>query len=230
MNRKKILFFIIGAIVLITAIVAVSFLLLGQETESYTVIFQDFNGTNLKTEIVKSGEPASAPTDPHREGYTFAGWNKDYSSITKDMVITAEYTRITETTFTVNTIATKPDAKTVDTKVSVTNNPGILGMVLSLEYDEETLKLIACQNGVALSALTFQEPSRYISGCNFVWYGSETGEVMDGEMLILTFEIAENAKLGTYPITISWDDRDIYDSNCDMVDPTVIQGGIVLSD
>ena len=76
-------------------------------------------------------------------------------------------------------------------------------MVFSVNYDEETLKLVDCQNGVALSALAFQEPSRLISGCNFVWYGSETGEVMDGEMLILTFEIAESAKPSTYPVSIS---------------------------
>ena len=65
-------------------------------------------------------------------------------------------------------------------------------MVFSVNYNEGALELIDCQNGVALSALAFQEPSRLINGCNFVWYGSETGEVTDGEMLILTFEIAED--------------------------------------
>lgn len=50
---------------------------------------------------------------------------------------------------------------------------------------------------------------------------------MDGEMLILTFEIAEDAESGNYPITISWNDRDIYDNKCDMVDPAITQGAIV---
>ena len=76
--------------------------------------------------------------------------------------------------------------------------------------------------------MTFQEPSKFASGCNFVWYGSETGEVVDGEMLILTFEIADNAKAKEYPITISWNDRDIYDSNCDMLNPKVVEGGITI--
>ena len=140
----------------------------------------------------------------------------------------AEYIRITETTFVVDTITVSPDVKKAETKVAVINNPGILGMVFSVSYDEEALKLIDCQNGVALSALAFQEPSRLISGCNFVWYGSETGEVMDGEMLILTFEIAENAEPGTYPISISWNDNTIYDSNSDIVAPDVTQGAIVI--
>lgn len=229
MNRKKCLLYIILAIIVL-AVTAGGVILSNQEKpESYNVTFQDFDGTVLKTEMVKAGAAASAPANPKREGYTFAGWNKDFFAIVKDTVITAEYVRITETTFTVDTIAVTSDAKTVEMKVSVTQNPGILGMVLSLNYDEESLKLIACQNGLAFSALTFQEPNRYVSGCNFVWYGSETGEVMDGEMLILTFEITENAEPGTYPVSISWNDRDIYDSNCDMVDPAVTQGGIVIS-
>ena len=228
MSRKKVLFLIITAIVLIVAIVVAIFLLRMQKTESYKVTFQDFDGTVLKIESVEEGKTATPPDNPQREGYTFVGWNRDFSSIVKDTVITAEYLRITDTVFKVDTVTVTDDNKKVDVKVSVTDNPGILGMVFSVSYDEETLKLIDCQNGVALSALTFQEPSRYISGCNFVWYGSETGKVIDGEMLILTFEIAENAKSGTYPITISWDDRDIYDSNCDMVDPDVTQGAIVL--
>lgn len=195
----------------------------------YNVSFQDFDGTILKSEIVKCGEAASAPTDPLREGYTFAGWNKDFSYVVEDTVITAEYIRITETAFKVDTVTVTSDTKKAEIKVSVANNPGILGMLISLEYNENALKLVDCQTGLALSALTFQKPSKYTSGCNFVWYGSETGEVMDGEMLILTFEIAEDAEPGSYPITISWNDRDIYDNNCDMVDPNVTQGAIVIN-
>ena len=195
----------------------------------YNVSFQDFDGTILKSEIVKYGEAASAPTDPLRGGYTFAGWNKDFSYVVEDTVITAEYIRITETAFKVDTVTVTSDTNKAEIKVSVANNPGILCMLISLEYNENALKMVDCQTGLALSALTFQKPSKYTSGCNFVWYGSETGEVMDGEMLILTFEIAEDAEPGSYPITISWNDGDIYDNNCNMVDPDVTQGAIVIN-
>ena len=230
MNRRKIFLYIAIAVILLGAIIIGFLLLRSDKAVFYNVTFQDFDGTVLRTESVEAGKSATPPDDPVRDGYTFVGWNKDFTSVDKDTVITAEYLRITDTAFKVDTVTAADDNKKVEVKVSVTNNPGILGMVFSVNYDEDTLKLIDCQNGIALSALTFQEPSRYISGCNFVWYGSETGEVMDGEMLILTFEIAENVKPGTCPITISWNDRDIYDSNCDMVDPDVTQGGIVISD
>ncbi len=230
MGRKKILLFVIIAVILVSTVAAGVFLLSTEETVFYNVTFQDFDGAVLKTEVVETGKAATAPAEPQRDGYTFVGWDKDFSSVVKDTVITAEYLRITETTFMVDTIDITPEEKTAKIKVSVNKNPGILGMMFSVNYDEEVLKLASCQNGAALAALTFQEPSRYINGCNFVWYGSETGEVMDGEMLILTFEITEDAKPGTYPISISWNDRDIYDSNCDMIDPAIVAGGIVVSD
>ena len=230
MNRRKVLLYIAIAVVLLAAIMIGILLLRPDEAVYYNVTFQDFDGTVLKTESVVEGKAATAPEYPQRDGYTFVGWDRDFSSVEKDIVITAEYLRITDTAFKVDTVSVTDVNKKVEVKVSVTSNPGILGMVFSVNYDEETLKLIDCQNGVALSALAFQEPSRLISGCNFVWYGSETGELMDGEMLILTFEIAEGAEPGTYPISISWNDNAIYDSNSDMVAPEVTQGAIVISD
>lgn len=229
MNRRKVLRYVTIAVVLLGAITAGIILLSPNKAVYYNVTFQDFDGTVLKTESVEEGKAATAPEDPQREGYTFVGWDRDFSSVHKDTVITAEYLRITDTAFKVDTVSVADVNKKAEVKVSVTNNPGILGMVFSVNYDEEVLKLIDCQNGVAFSALAFQEPSRLISGCNFVWYGSETGEVIDGEMLILTFEIAEGAEPGTYPISISFNDNAIYDSNSDMVDPDVTQGAIVIN-
>ena len=228
MNRRKVLLYVAIAVILLGAIAIGILLLHPDKAVFYNVTFQDFDGTVLKTESVEAGKAATAPEDPQREGYTFVGWNKDFSSVVKDTIITAEYLRIADTVFEVDTVTATDDSQKVEVKVSVTNNPGILGMVFSVNYDEEVLKLIDCQNGVALSALVFQEPSRLISGCNFVWYGSETGEVVDGEMLILTFKIAQNVESGTYPVSISWNDNAIYDSNSDMVDPDVTQGAIIV--
>ena len=225
--NKKILILIFAAVVLAGAILTVIFTTT-QKTESYTVTFQDFDGTVLRTETVKSGEAATAPENPQREGYTFAGWDRAYTPIVKDTVIVAQYTRVTEAVFTVDTVTVSLDTQQVEIAVSVTNNPGILGMLFSVNYDQEALNLVDCENGVALSALTFQKPSRYKSGCNFLWYGSETGTVTDGEILLLTFEITDGANPGTYPIIIQWSEEDILDNNCDLLNPDVVQGGIVI--
>ncbi len=61
----------------------------------YTVTFKDHDGTTLKTETVESGKSATAPADPTRTGYTFTGWDKDFSNVTADMDVTAQY-KLTE--------------------------------------------------------------------------------------------------------------------------------------
>ena len=229
MNHRKVLLSIMTAVILLGSIVIGSLLMRSDKTIFYNVTFQDFDKTVLKTESVEARQAATPPANPQREGYTFVGWNKEFSSIVEDTVITAEYLRITDVVFEVDTVTASDNNKMVEVKVSVTNNPGILGMVFSVNYDEDTLKLIECQNGAALSALAFQEPSKLVSGCNFVWYGSEIGEGVDGEMLILTFEIVQNAEPGTYPVSISWNDNAIYDRNSDMLVPDVTQGAVVVN-
>lgn len=59
--------------------------------KEYTVTFKDWDETVLKTQSVEKGSSATAPTDPTRSGYSFTGWNKDFSNITEDITITATY-------------------------------------------------------------------------------------------------------------------------------------------
>ena len=57
----------------------------------YLVTFVDWDGTVLSSVSVASGEAATAPADPTREGYTFIGWDKDFSAVTDHMTVTAQY-------------------------------------------------------------------------------------------------------------------------------------------
>ena len=58
---------------------------------SYIVTFIDYDNTVLDTQVVNYGNPAIAPVDPIRVGYSFSGWDKDFSNITADLTITAQY-------------------------------------------------------------------------------------------------------------------------------------------
>ena len=61
--------------------------------KKYIVTFMDYdNITVLGTVEVDYGKSASAPVEPTREGYTFAGWDKDITVVTSDMTVTATYT------------------------------------------------------------------------------------------------------------------------------------------
>ena len=72
----------------------------------FTVNFIDWDGTLLKSEEVEKGKPATAPAAPTREGYTFIGWNKDFSNVQSDLTIKALYEKNTDDKvyFTVNFI------------------------------------------------------------------------------------------------------------------------------
>ena len=55
------------------------------------VTFVDWDGTVLSSVKVTPDEAATAPADPTREGYTFIGWDKDFSAVTDHMTVTAQY-------------------------------------------------------------------------------------------------------------------------------------------
>lgn len=56
----------------------------------YDVSFYDDAGL-AKTQSVKYGQSASAPTPSSKSGYTFNRWNRSYSNITSDTTVTAIY-------------------------------------------------------------------------------------------------------------------------------------------
>ena len=58
---------------------------------SYTVTFVDYDGTELKVEVVEYGQAATPPENPVRENYYFIGWDSDFSFVTEDMTVTATY-------------------------------------------------------------------------------------------------------------------------------------------
>ena len=59
---------------------------------SFEVVFEDKEGTELKTESVKYGESATPPSSGV-EGHEFS-WDQDFDEVTEDMVIVGEYVPI----------------------------------------------------------------------------------------------------------------------------------------
>ena len=57
----------------------------------FTVKFVDWDGSAIASVLVQQGESATAPSHPEREGYVADGWDKDFSAVTEDMTVTAQY-------------------------------------------------------------------------------------------------------------------------------------------
>ena len=61
------------------------------KVKTFTVRFEDWDGTEKKTETVEYGKDATTPEEPTREGYEFTGWNKEYTNVTEDVTVRATY-------------------------------------------------------------------------------------------------------------------------------------------
>lgn len=58
---------------------------------SNRVRFLDWNKGVLGSELVEWDEDATAPEDPARTGYTFTGWDRDYTHVKEPLDVTAQY-------------------------------------------------------------------------------------------------------------------------------------------
>lgn len=132
--------------------------------------------------------------------------------------------------FIVNSVTASP-GETVDVVVEISNNPGILGMTLSLQYDNNALTLINANSGSAMSNnLMFTRPGKYSNPCNFTWDGVEldSSQIKDGEILVLTFKVSSDAKNDVYPIKISYEEDSIFNADLKPVNVDIVNGSITV--
>lgn len=131
------------------------------------------------------------------------------------------------TAFTVQSVTGEPGT-TVNVPITVENNPGILGTTLQITYDEG-ITLTNATNGEAFSVLALTKPRTYASPCKFVWdeVDIDPKDVKDGEIIVLTFQIDENAAPGkVYNITMSYKKNDIVDRDLSEVNVALNNGKI----
>ena len=60
----------------------------------YRIIFEDYDGTGLQTNMVTQGGSVTPPTPPERTGFTFTGWDHtaaEFASVSESFTATAQY-------------------------------------------------------------------------------------------------------------------------------------------
>lgn len=60
---------------------------------TYTVRFLDWDNSEIDIQTVEEGGSATPPPNPTRDGYTFSGWSGNYTNVTADVDIIAQYTQ-----------------------------------------------------------------------------------------------------------------------------------------
>jgi len=120
---------------------------------------------------------------------------------------------------------------TVDVIVRIRNNPGVMGAIIRLEYDEG-LTLNAVKNGDAFEKLTMTRPGKLESPCQFVWDSLDLlkDDIQDGAVLILTFKINDEIENGTeLGVRISCNKNDVINSELKPLEIKTENGSVTVN-
>lgn len=113
--------------------------------------------------------------------------------------------------------------ETVTVPIILSNNGGICGMALSIEYDDG-LKLVEVNGGNALSSMVFTKPGDLTAvPIRLLWDGVED-DTTNGTIATLKFVTPK--KEGTYKISISYEKGEIVDGMLNPVSINIKNGTI----
>ncbi len=188
---------------------------------TYTVTFKDYDGTVLNTQKIEKGKGATAPADPKRENFTFAGWDKSFKKITSDLVVTATYTT-TKTVIYAEHVSVNKGTGEVTMNIRVINNPGIMGAVLKVSVDDKVLSFKEATK-TEYPGLTLTSPGSKTTASPYTFMLDSLElakeDKKDGTLFTITFKVKDTAATGKYDIKLSYDNGAIFDE--DYKDPKV---------
>lgn len=114
--------------------------------------------------------------------------------------------------------------QTFELQVYLDHNPGLVSLMLELEYDKTVMGLVGVSHGNALNSHTFTttntdtEDGFLITPFRMLWDG-RTQDKSTGVLVTLTFESKVEAEVGDYPVNISYDKQNTnveYGKPCDV--------------
>lgn len=122
--------------------------------------------------------------------------------------------------------------KTVEIAIKAENNPGLVSMTLRVSFDSSVLTLKNVADGGILGSNSHKP--ELTSPYTLAWVNDTATEnfTENGTIVTLTFEVASDAEIGNYPITVSYDydNYDIYDKDVELVKFATVNGNIEVSD
>lgn len=185
---------------------------------------------------------------PNRSGYTFLGWSDSGPSggvtyqpggemryLAQDITLYAVWQKntIDENAPAVVVSSNKATAGSqIKIAISLKNNPGIVSMILNVNYDANKLKLVSVEDSGKLGTAVHSDGlgSPYV----LCWVNDTATEnfTYNGEIAVLTFKVMEDAELGETPITITYnyDDYEIIDKDMTPIKFETVNGSVNIID
>lgn len=118
---------------------------------------------------------------------------------------------------------TAAPGETVEVDLIFENNPGLVGMILAMDYADEKMKLVDVKDGGILENFT-PGPLENVP-IKFVWASaSEENFTGNGTLVTLTFEIKKDAALGNAHIATRANDRNVKNVDLEEVPLTFVNG------
>ena len=110
----------------------------------------------------------------------------------------------------------------VSVTISIVNNPGVASVKLKAQFDSE-LTLNSITYNTELGGKS-QQPEKFTSPVTLNWFNGAADTTGDMTYAVLNFTVAENAALGEHPITITYDENDVYNIAENNIDFAVVNG------
>lgn len=121
--------------------------------------------------------------------------------------------------------------ETVDVTLSLENNPGIIAMRIDLKYDKDVLTLTNVTDSGKLPGKNHSP--EYTYPYSLYWEnGTATEDIVVNDIIAtLSFKISENAPVGSYPVSVSYDNDnyDIFNYGFDPIDFAVVAGNVTVN-
>ncbi|MDO4982692.1 MAG: InlB B-repeat-containing protein, partial [Eubacteriales bacterium] len=119
--------------------------------------------------------------------------------------------------------ATAAPDDTVTLNVSLVNNPGIAGMILSFLYDENVFE------SVVISEAEDSGIKGWVTETKAVWGDIRSGNnSSNGNILTVTMKLKDDAAFGTYPVAVSYIPGDICNVDMEDVDFDCVAGVVTV--
>ena len=129
----------------------------------YEVTFLDYDETQIgDVQMVEYGSAAVAPTAPVREGYTFAGWNRKFDNITRNLDVMATYEKVPESSSSVEiSSSSEPESSSSEPESSSS-------VEVSSSSEPESSSSVPASSSSVTGKIKIVEPTIKMSGNNAV--------------------------------------------------------------